>query len=80
MSGEFYLTGFLLPSNTGRSFKVYALTDNGKTVFIGLISQKALRSFLLGEIPQADICQYAESKEQAGIKEPLNFNWRPLTQ
>jgi hypothetical protein len=63
----------LLPSNNQRSFRVYALTNSGK-VYVGSVSRKALSALLQNIIPQADICQYAETLDQAAIKESLNFS------
>ena len=69
MPGTFYEVGLIEPSNTGHSFKVYTLTD-GKRVFIGLVSRKALGALLRNEIPQADICRFSENTA-AIQQEPL---------
>jgi len=63
------LTGKIEPSNSGHSFKVYALV-NEEFVFIGLVSRKALFAVLRMEISQADICKF----DQTAGKEPLNFD------
>jgi hypothetical protein len=64
MSGTFYVTGLIVPSNTGRSFKVYTLEDNGNKVFIGLISRKALSCLLQKQISQVDICKFSSVANQ----------------
>ena len=74
MPGAFYEVGLIEPSNTGHSFKVYTLTD-GKRVFIGLVSRKALAALSRNEISQADICRFSENT--AAIQEPLSFNLEP---
>jgi hypothetical protein len=68
MPGTFYVTGLIIPSNTGRSFKVYTLEDDGSKVFIGLISRKALSCLLQKQIFQADICKFSSvaAQEQLG--------------
>ena len=70
MPGSFYITGLIVPSNTGRSFRVFALDDSGERVFIGLVSRKALSALLQKQIPQADISQFS----QAATQKPLCFN------
>ena len=71
--GQFFETGVIVPSNTGRSFRVYALTDNGQRVFIGLVSRKSLAALLRNEIGQADISKFAETAAGASY-EPLSFS------
>ena len=70
MPGTFYLTGLLIPSNNGRSFRVYTQEDTGKRVFIGLVSRKALSSLLQKQIPSADICKFTSVAAQ----EPSSLN------
>ncbi len=69
MPGIFYVTGLVIPSNTGRSFKVYTLDDKGNKVFVGIVSQKALSLLIQKRIPQADICQFSQTATQ----EPFSF-------
>ena len=57
---NFYVVGLIEPSNTGRSFKVYELAE-GKKVFIGLISKKALTELLHEQIPVCDICKFSQN-------------------
>lgn len=73
MVANFVVAGFLIPSNTGRSFKVYALADDRKRVFIGLVSRKELYRLLRGEIGVADICKYVEATGQPTAQEQLDF-------
>ena len=70
--GNFFITGLIVLSNTGRSFRVFALADNGQRIFIGLVSRKALSALLQKQIPQADICKFSENT--AMIQEPLSFS------
>ena len=70
MPGTFYVTGLIVSSNTGRSYRVLALDNTGNKVFIGLVSRKALSSLLQKITLQADICQFSQTAAQ----EPLNFN------
>jgi hypothetical protein len=70
MPGTFYEVGFIEPSHTGHSFKVYTLVD-GNRVFIGLVSRKALSALLQRQIPQADICRFSENT--AAIQGSLSF-------
>ncbi len=72
MSGQFYLTGKIEPSQTGRSFKVYLLGDNDKWFFVGLVTLNALLALTQKRIPQADICKFIENSEM--VQEPLNFS------
>jgi hypothetical protein len=72
MPNNFYVTGLIVISNTGRSFHVFALAD-GKKIFIGLISRKALSELLQRQINTADICKFSENT--AMIQEPLSFSW-----
>ena len=68
MPGTFYVTGLIVPSHHGRSFKVYELTE-GKKVFVGLISKKTLSELLRQEIIVGDICKFSQntSEEQESI-------------
>ena len=73
-ASNFYEVGLIVPSNTGRAFKVFELVE-GKRVFIGLVSRKALSGLLQKQIPQADICRFSENS--VAIQEPLSFNLEP---
>lgn len=68
MPSTFYVTGLIVPSNSGRSFKVYELTE-GKKIFIGLISRNALSGLLRQELLVGDICKFSQngSEEQESI-------------
>jgi hypothetical protein len=73
--GQFYLTGQLVPSASGKSFRVFAITEGNARVFIGLVSRKELVRLLRGEIATADISRYAEAPAAEKIaQEPLNFS------
>ena len=69
--GQFVLIGKIVPSHAGHSFKVYVLTD-GKWVFLGLVTKRALAFLIDDRIRQADICKFSENT--AIIQEPLNFS------
>jgi hypothetical protein len=69
MPGQFYLTGKMLLSNTGHSFRVYTLADNGELIFLGYVSKKAIQAAINKAIPQADICKFS----QTGQQEPLEL-------
>jgi hypothetical protein len=60
---NFYVTGKIQKSNTGRSFKVYLL-DNEKWVFLGLIPKGSLAVLLRNEISQADICKFSQTGQE----------------
>jgi len=70
MPGQFYLTGKMIPTNTGHSFRVFVLDCNGKKIFIGYVSKKAVSALLQKQIFEADICAFS----QGAAQEPLNFN------
>jgi len=72
--GNFHLTGQLIPSASGKSFRVFAITEDQKRIFIGLVSRKELYRLLRGEIGTADICKYVEVEGQQVAQEPLNFS------
>lgn len=61
--GQFYLTGKMVLNNTGRSFRVYSLTENGKFVFVGFVSVKAILDAKDKRITQADICKFSQTVE-----------------
>ncbi|MGD0204685.1 MAG: hypothetical protein ABSC20_12385 [Candidatus Bathyarchaeia archaeon] len=73
MPGTFYVTGLVMPSNTGRSYKVYTLDNEGNKNFIGLISKNSLASLLRQEITVCDICKFTSVAKQ----DPLNLNLEP---
>jgi hypothetical protein len=64
MPGIFYVTGLIIPSNTGRSFKVYTLDAEGNKNFIGLISTKSLEALFHREIKICDICKFSQVAAQ----------------
>jgi len=64
MQGQFYLTGKMILSNTGHSFRVYSLTDNGELVFVGFVSVKSIIAAKDKRITQADICKFTQTAEQ----------------
>jgi hypothetical protein len=69
MPGIFYVTGLIIPSNTGRSYRVFTLDDAGNRVFVGYVSKKALSELFQKHIPQADICKFSSVAAQ----EPLEL-------
>ncbi|MGA2523563.1 MAG: hypothetical protein ABSF65_05350 [Candidatus Bathyarchaeia archaeon] len=60
------LVGKLEWSRTKHSLKVWMLDPNGKWVFLGLVTPRALEMLLRSKISQADIVQF-----QAPTQEPL---------
>ena len=68
-------TGVIEASRHGKAFKVYALDKNGEKIFIGLVTRRALSTLIQNLVLQADVCQFAETKEQIIIPE-LNFSLR----
>ena len=64
MPGSFYITGLIVTSNTGRSYRVFALDDSGERVFIGLVSKKVLAALLQKQISQADVCKFTSIAAQ----------------
>ena len=57
----------MIPSNTGRSYKVFIICEDKTRVFIGLISRNELYKLLKGEISAGDICKFAESKDSVNV-------------
>jgi hypothetical protein len=75
--GDFFPTGRMVTSNTGRSFKIYLLTDDGKAVFIGLVSRAAVGRLLRGDTAIESICKYREKPAGREVaQEPLNFSMK----
>ncbi len=70
----FYATGIIEPSRHGRSYRVYAIDDNGKRIFIGFVSRKAVTLLLEKRILSADICRYSDAQQT-----PLNFSMETVT-
>ena len=66
MPGTFYVTGLIAPSNTGRSYKVYTLDDEGNKIFVGVISRNSLAALLRQEIKVCDICKFSS----VAVQEP----------
>jgi hypothetical protein len=64
MPGTFHVTGKIIPSNTGRSYKVYTITETGERVFIGLVSRSALSALFQKKIFQADLCKFSSATPQ----------------
>jgi hypothetical protein len=64
--GNFYVTGRVERSHKGRSFKIYMLAEDGKWIFVGLISRDELGRLLRGEIEFGSICKYSDSGKPTG--------------
>lgn len=75
LTGAFYLTGLVTPSNSKRSYRVFII-EREQRIFVGYITKKALVALLNADIPQADICKWVESQEKVTNKEQLDFSWR----
>jgi hypothetical protein len=74
MVGQWKITGLMILSSTGKSFRIYQLTQDNKRVFIGLISRKTVSELLRGEIGLGEICQYIDKPQaQPAAQEALGF-------
>lgn len=70
MGADWIITGYLTPSNSGRSFQVFILTDLGKPVFVGLIQRSEIYRLLSREIERANISKFYTGVESVA-QEPL---------
>ena len=65
----------MIPSNTGRSYKVFIICEDKTRVFIGLISRNELYKLLKGEISAGDICKFSDSKDSVKVaQETLDYS------
>jgi hypothetical protein len=64
--GRFEVSGAIVPSRSGRSFKVYQI-GNGNRVFIGLVPRVELYRLLRDEIAYADISRFINSKNPRAV-------------
>ena len=76
--GTFYITGQMIPSNTGRSYRVFIICQDKTRIFIGLISRKEIYKLLKGEVSKGNICKFADSKDSVKVaQETLDYSNQP---
>jgi len=64
-------------SGTGKSFRVFIITEDNRKVCLGLISRKTVSELVRGEIWLGEICQYVDKPtSQPAEQEALGFTIR----
>jgi hypothetical protein len=75
--GTWILTGQIVVSGTGKSLRVFMITEDNKRVCIGLIPRKTVSKLLRGDIWIGDICQYDDKPQtQPAEQEAFGFTVR----
>ena len=69
--GIFYVTGQIVLSNSGRSFKVFVICEDKTQIFIGLIPKLELYKLLKKEISVVDICKFSDRPNSAKVAQEM---------
>jgi hypothetical protein len=74
MVGEFVLAGRMVKSNNGRSFKIFTFTEDGRSIFVGLISRENLGMLARGERVEIAIYRYVSMPRTEKVTKELDFS------
>jgi hypothetical protein len=74
--GDFVPAGRMVKSNNGRSFKIFTFTEDGRSIFVGLISRENLGMLARGERVEVTIYQYVSMPTAEKVAKELDFSIR----